>query len=73
MDIRGTEETPWDVVKCGHHPEDGRSKVVDQEIRQINPRTYDVYDVYKCPKGHVFTVFVERKRISDETVQSMFI
>jgi hypothetical protein len=59
-----------DRSECEHTETTG--SVVDTEVTQVAPRTFDIFEIRVCPKGHYFRVFVKTHVISDETIRSMY-
>lgn len=57
--------------ECNHTATTGTP--IDQEVIQIDARTFEIYEIRKCPKGHYFRIFVKTHVISDETIRSMYI
>jgi hypothetical protein len=47
--------------------------IIDQEFHRVDMISYDVYNICQCPRGHIFTLFAERKRISRNLIRSMFV
>lgn len=56
--------------KCNHTAESGT--VIDTEVIQIAPRTFEIYEIKRCSKGHFFRVFIKTHVISDEVIRSMY-
>ena len=45
--------------------------IIGQEFHRIDMISYNVYNICQCPRGHIFALFTESRRISRNLIRSM--